>query len=456
MCAKKINEEFFVIDTNILLYNLKCLIEYAKEKQNIKYLIPIQVFKELERLVQAKNKKEAFVALEGIKKLEEIGIAEILSEIIIPSSIVPYWKNDLADFYIISYAYKYKATLITADKIMFYFAAAKSIETVYIDYSTGENDGFIEYEDFKDEMEIRANSCFFKRTSFYNKNNSPEILIDTSFILQNIDLIEKSIESGILFGISIQTLIEIKMINSFKNNYNYLLFCILKKYINKQKIQIIVNETMPTDLNENFDNSSIDFNVITVAYEKNLLLVTADYAIYSFAKYKDVDVLYLNQKKLSLDEFSEKLSETKKDEPFEEYLIFVKKYVEKLKADDLKYPEIVKGINKFSFIKKIFKEYIFDDENIIVFADCKKSCLQFKKAVYPYNILQTNDFILIRENYSKDKIIYKYRLIIYFVKNIDEQIFVKISDSFLPTNLLFYDINCMKRLVSSINDVVLY
>ena len=455
MCAKKINEEFFVIDTNILLYNLICLIEYAKEKQNIKYLIPIQVIKELERLVQAKNKKEAVVALEGIKKLEEIGIVEILSEKIIPNSIVSYWKNDLADFYIISYAYKYKATLITADKIMFYIATTKSIETVYIDYSVGNDDGNIEYDDFKNEMEIRSNSCFFKRTSFYNKKNTPEILIDTSFILQNIDLIEKSIESGIVFCISIQTLIEIKMMNSFKNNYNYLIFCILKKYINKQKIQIIVNEIMPTELNENFDNGSIDFNVVSVAYEKNLLLVTADYAMYSFAKYKNIKVLYLNQKKLLLDEFSEKLSENIKDEPFEKHQIFVKEYVGKLKADDLKYPDVVKGINKFSFIKKIFKEYIFDDENLIVFADCKKSCLQLKKTFYPYNTLQTNDFILIREIYSKDKVIYKYRLIIYFVKNIDEQILVKISDSFLPI-LLFYDINCMKRLVSSINDVVLY
>ena len=455
MCAKKINEEFFVIDTNILLYNLKCLIEYAKEKQNIKYLIPIQVIKELERLVQAKNKKEAVVALEGIKKLEEIGIVEILSEKIIPNSIVSYWKNDLADFYIISYAYKYKATLITADKIMFYIATTKSIETVYIDYSVGNDDGNIEYDDFKNEMEIRSNSCFFKRTSFYNKKNTPEILIDTSFILQNIDLIEKSIESGIVFCISIQTLIEIKMMNSFKNNYNYLIFCILKKYINKQKIQIIVNEIMPTELNENFDNGSIDFNVVSVAYEKNLLLVTADYAMYSFAKYKNIKVLYLNQKKLLLDEFSEKLSENIKDEPFEKHQIFVKEYVGKLKADDLKYPDVVKGINKFSFIKKICKEYIFDDENLIVFADCKKSCLQLKKAFYPYNTLQTNDFILIREIYSKDKVIYKYRLIIYLVKNIDEQILVKISDSFLPI-LLFYDINCMKRLVSSINDVVLY
>ena len=99
MYKRKSVENLFVLDTNILLYHLNYLTTYSKENEEIRYLIPIQVIKELE--INTKN-PNALIALNCIKQLEEINVAEILCENLDPTLVLPYWRNDLIDFHIIA------------------------------------------------------------------------------------------------------------------------------------------------------------------------------------------------------------------------------------------------------------------------------------------------------------------------------------------------------------------
>lgn len=420
---------FFVVDTNILIYNCDCLEKYLNETENIKYLIPKQVVKELNRLLKVKNKVEIKVSLDFIEKYEKLGFLEILKDDVVPRNIASYWNESITDFFIISYSKKYNATLLTADKFMFELAISQNIDAIVIEYYSG-NNGFVEYEDFKKELISRKNSSFFKEISFYNTYFTPYVVVDLPFLMKNIYLVELCIELDKPIGISIQTLLEIQLLNDLKNESVRELFAILKKYIAMRKIMVIFNKTLPSELNKEFEDCNYDLNTIVAAYERKAIFITSDFNLYCTAKSQGVKTIYIEEE-LYLWEFEEyilgykKTSLTKKEEEV------ASKYIAKLKNDSARYLEKVDGIKTFSFIKKLAKEYIVDDEKVVLLRHVKDMLFSRKKRTYPHNVIGNGDFLIIQERYNEE-LSFKYRQIIYMVKDIQKEEFLKISDLFLP------------------------
>lgn len=444
MYRRKSVENLFVLDTNILLYHLNYLTTYSKEHQGIRYLIPIQVIKELE--INTKN-SNALIALNCIKQLEEINVAEILFENLDPTLVVPYWRNDLIDFHIIAYAHKYNATLLTTDKFMFFFAISVSVETVYLNCFENNIGEEIGYKSFEENIELHLTSATYKNLIFYNVFSSSEILLDTSFLLKNKDLVLEHLKFGEKFCVSIQTLIEVKSLNSLKEKYVTEVYDLLNQYIYLNQLDIVMNKSMPSSINEDVSDNILDLNCIIAAKENDLVLFTSDITMYSLAKKWGIREVYLdnNSKKVELS-VSNKIKEY--DEEYENQFFH---YNEKLKLDDKKYLDILKGKNSLEFVKRIYKEYIFEGENLVVFSDYKKRFSNAKKHKYPHNILKNNDFIVVRERYNQGSY-YKFRQIIYRIQDIEAQIFVKISDSFFP-NQLYDDRKFMKNIIFSLNNM---
>lgn len=431
----------FVVDTNILIYNCDCLEKYLNETKNIKYLIPKQVVKELKRLLIVKNKVEIKGSLDFIEKYEKLGFLEVLKDDVVPKSIASYWNETITDFFIISYAKKYNATLLTADKFMFELAISQNIDAIVIEYYTGKN-GFVEYEYFKKELISRKNSSFFKETSFYNTYFTPYVVVDLPFLMKNIYLVELCLELDKPVGISIQTLLEIQLLNDLKNESVSELFAILKKYIAMRKIMVIFNKILPSELNEDFDDSNYDLNTIVAVYERKSIFVTSDFNLYSIAKSQGVKTIYIEEE-LYLWEFEKYILGYKKTDLTKKEGEAVSKYIAKLKNDSARYLEKVDGIKTFSFIKKLTKEYIVDDKKVVLLRHVKDMLFSRKKRNYPNNVIENGDFLIIQETYNEE-LSFKYRQIIYMVKDIQKEEFVKISDLFLPA-FCEEDFGFMKR-----------
>lgn len=447
MCASS-KEALFVVDTNVLIYNCDSLEKYLNETKNLKYLIPKQVVKELNRLLIVKNKVEIKDSLAFIKKYEELGFLEILKDDVIPEEIVSYWNESLTDFFIISYAKKYNATLITADKIMFELAIFAEVDVVIVEYFIGK-DGFVKYEDFKKEIISRKNSSFFKTNSFANNYFTPYIVVDLPFLMKNIYLIEVCLELNKPVGISIQTFLEIQLLNDFKNESVNKIYSIVRKNIINRKLDVVFNKMLPSELNEDFEDFNYDLNTIVAAYERNAIFVTSDFNLYCLAKSQNVKTVYIEEE-LYLFEFEEYILEHKKTALTKKEEALVTKYIGKFKNDNSKYLDKMVGIKKFPFIKKLSKEYIVDDKKIILLRHVKDALFSRKKQYYPYNIIENGDFLIIQETYNGE-LSFKYRQVIYMVKDIQNEEFIKISDLFLP---LFCkdDFSFMKRYSCLISD----
>lgn len=454
MFERKNQDLLFVLDTNVYVHNLEIVVRYASENKNVKYLIPYKIIKELEHLTFVGNlySNEALVQ---IKKLEEQGSVKIIDEVIKPSLVVPYWDNDIIDFYITAIAWKYNAILITADKIMFYIALSKSIPTVFLDYSILEKDEKMKYEEFE---------CITKKVlessnelDFYGCTSIPKVLIDTSFVTLNTKLVLEYLEAKKenSLGISIQTLIELNKIGTFKDKKFTKILTMLKTYIEQDKIQIIINTLKPSQLNSIWIDSNIDFNIITTAYESYFVLLTSDITMHALAKSQNVKSLYIPkiESEYAID-LEECIFQTIKYVPngyLKEYELLVDDYINGLKQSCIRYPEVIGDVKQLPFIKKISKDYIFDDKDIIVLHRMKKELYSQRYCKYPQNIISDRDIIVIREE-IKDS--FKHRQIIYLIKSLKEQKFIKLSDSLLP-NVVMDNISFTKGLVSSLNNIVL-
>ena len=456
MFERKNEELVFVLDTNVYIHSLDSIVRYVEGNKNVKYLIPIKVIQELDHLKKIGN-VEAFLGLEEIKNLQEKGVAQIIEEIIKPSSVVSYWDDDIVDFYILAIALKYKAILITGDKIMCYIALSKSIEVIYEDYSVYcESDKDLAYENFRNII-----NEFFAGENKFNLTDCsciPKCLIDTSMVLHNMSVIQNYLnekEENIL-GISIQTLIELNKIATFKEKKVTDLLKTVKLFIERKKIQIITNKLEPSKINNTWTDNNIDFNIISTAYENYFLLLTSDETIHALAKVQNLKSLYVRKGTLKLD-LEECIFQTNMDSlngNLTHHQDLASNYIKVLNKLNTKYPEVIRDIKQLPFIKRIYEEHIFLNENnvnVIVLHRIVGDIFKRRYNRYPNNLVKDNDIIVIREGVENS---HKYRQIIYFVESIDEQKFVKLSDSFIPT-VVIDDMIFTQSLVGSLNNVVL-
>lgn len=456
MFGRKNEELLFVLDTNVYMHSLESVVRYVSENENVKYLIPIKVIQELEHLTKINN-IEAVLALEKIEKFKEQGKANVIEEIIKPSSVVSYWDDDLVDFYILAVALKYRAILISGDKIMCYIALSKSIEIIYEDFSVYcESDKDLAYENFKNKI----TEFFAGENRFDLKECSciPKCLIDTSVVIHNMPVIQKYLsqkEENVL-GISIQTLIELNKIATFKEKKVTDLLKTVKLLIEKKKIQIITNKLMPSKINDIWVDNNIDFNIISTVYENYFMLLTSDKTIHALAKVQNLKSLYIRKgtENIDLEECIFQTDIYSSNDNLSEHQDLVSNYIKVLNKSNIRYPEVIQDIKQLPFIKKIYEDYIFLSENninVIVLHRIVNDIYKRRYHRYPNNIIKDNDIIVIREGFENS---HKYRQIIYFTESINEQKFIRLSDSFVP-NVVIDDMIFAQSLVGSLNNVVL-